>query len=101
IPLALELAESDQKLVFLVVLRLNLWTGRLSDNRAYFYVAAAANAGNLDLTIFHLTLPPRQNVEELPDHKDHDGFLDFRNQELVLSGKRKSDGASAAPRPVT
>jgi len=101
LPLALEVAYDNQTLAFLVVIRLNLLTGRLSDNRAYFYIAKkkGAASGQLDLDILHLTLPPRENPQDLPDDSDHDGYLDFRNQQLALSAKRKP--AANGRRPVT
>lgn len=106
LPLALKIGKDKAKpeLVFLIVLRINLWTGRLSDNRAYFYVASgtgtAADRHILDLTAFAMTLPVRTVTElkailegtdknplpekGLPSKTQHDGYLDFEGLDVVL-----------------
>lgn len=107
IPLALTVEHDQENLVFLVVLRVNLWTGRLSEDRAYFYVTKAKKdeggsgekefSGKLDLKILHLTLPPREDWEDVPNQDDHDGYLDFRNQDVVLSATRSNPPQDQPP----
>lgn len=102
LPLALKIGKDARKpdLVFLVVLHINLWEGRLSSNRAYFYVASGTQI--LDLSAFAVRLPARtidglieilkrtkdQNdplrLAGLPDADRHDGYLDFETLDVVL-----------------
>ncbi len=105
LPVALKVSKekdaSKPDLVFLVVLHINLWKGRLSSNRAYFYVAAGAGATDrpqmLDLTAFAMTLPIRTVADltsilkdpkkRLPSEEHHDGYLDFESLDVVLDAQ--------------
>jgi len=90
LPLSLRVGRTKgQEVVFLLVIRLNLWSGRMVKNRAYFYaVKSAVNPNNdlLDFTSFAIQLPMREagGIDKLPSDDDHDGYLDFERVELVL-----------------
>jgi hypothetical protein len=92
LPLALRVREESSKseLMFFVVFRLNLWEGRLRDNRAYFYIVASStqtnrNLSSLDLTAFAIQLPIRAQLpSQLPKADNHDGYLDFEARDVVL-----------------
>lgn len=79
-------SSQQQQMECLVVLRLNLWAGRLADNRAYFYLASSSS--HLDMTSFAIQWPTRpiEELEELalPNKDQHDGYLDFESHDLVL-----------------
>lgn len=112
LPLALKIGKDPDKpdLVFLVVLRINLWEGRLKSNRAYFYLASGTDGRQmLDLKAFAMTLPARSiaelksifsrtegnSLKGLPDEVQHDGYLDFESLDVVLDAQP----ASQANRP--
>lgn len=97
VPLALRVGkngDSQPQVVFLLVVRLNLWTGRMKKNRSYFYIVEAASNPNdqLDFKSFAIQLPMRKSdkIKELPTEKDHDGYLDFDVLDLVLDYKQPS-----------
>jgi hypothetical protein len=83
LPLILRIEHNGSPLEFLLVLRLNLWRGRLNDNRAYFYIIGS-DSGLLDLNAFAIQLPVRafdqfKNLSpefRLPTKEMHDGYLD-------------------------
>jgi hypothetical protein len=54
LPLILSVKYGESTLKFLLILRLNLWRGRLTDNRAYFYIISS---DRLDLKAFAIRRP--------------------------------------------
>ncbi|MBW3595846.1 MAG: hypothetical protein KY475_01070 [Planctomycetes bacterium] len=95
VPLALRVGKNGgSQVIFLLVVRLNLWTGRLAENRSYFYIVEAATNPNdlLDFKSFAIELPMRESgkIQKLPSADDHDGYLDFDLLDLVLDYKQPS-----------
>jgi hypothetical protein len=93
LPLALLVKGSGAELLMLLVLHLDLWDGRLADDRSYFYLSlkkgeAAGSVGRLDLTAFAVEVPSRTGSAlkalGLPSKDAHDGYLDFGSKNLVL-----------------
>ncbi len=96
LPLALRVQGGKAEFLMLLVLRLDLWDGRLADDRDYFYLslktgAAAGSSARLDLTAFGLDVPSRAAADlvalKQPDETSHDGYLDFGSRNLVLDFK--------------
>jgi hypothetical protein len=115
LPVAVRMEGSGNEFLFLAIVRLNLWKGRLADNRIYFYLAKESlppllplatgeldPKALLDLTAFAVEFPAR-SVEELvslikgarlpdedpirPGLASHDGYLDMVTSDLVIDLK--------------
>ena len=93
LPLILSVKYGESTLKFLLVLRLNLWRGRLTDNRAYFYIISS---DRLDLKAFAIQLPQADRIKNLPPKsilptkEMHDGYLDFETLDLVIDVEPKT-----------
>ncbi|MCY2966471.1 MAG: hypothetical protein NT069_23040, partial [Planctomycetota bacterium] len=94
LPVALRISQDDKnELVCLVALQIDLWAGRLADNRAYYYLMQRKSGpvltpGILDVSSFALQVPVR-TVDEiqklgLPTPEKHDGYLDFESLDVVF-----------------
>jgi hypothetical protein len=93
LPLILSVKYGESTLKFLLILRLNLWRGRLTDNRAYFYIISS---DRLDLKAFAIQLPQTDRIKNLPPKfilptkEMHDGYLDFETLDLVIDVEPKT-----------
>lgn len=116
LPVAMRLSDkrnTAKDFFFLGIARLNLWEGRLADNRIFFYLAQSKDSlvpgpgdldkqSFLDLTAFAVEFPARSvaDVKRLiedrrsgtedpirPGRDSHDGYLDLVASDVVLDLK--------------
>lgn len=116
LPVAIRLSDkrnTAKNFFFLGIARLNLWEGRLADNRIFFYLSQSKDSpapgpgdldkqSFLDLTAFAVEFPARSvaDVKRLiedrrsgtedpirPGRDSHDGYLDLVASDVVLDLK--------------
>lgn len=126
VPLSLELdlGKKTGKLTFLVTLYIDLWAGRLAEDRAYLYCVPVVDSSVpavdstrlapgvlgrqwVDLGAFGFSLPEHpapatDGVREIPypTEQDHDCILDFGSGELTVDFRRRDPSMRIAASEV-
>lgn len=121
VPLRLDvtLGDRDRTWVFIALARLDLWNGRMKDNRIFVSAVPLGNtkARTIDLSVFALVSPEPIDLDVFAkqleglftaaaggpvdfEKLDRDGFLDVARGELILDFKREQSDSSRAVKLV-
>ena len=115
LPLQLTVTLADRTWVFIALARLDLWNGRMKDNRIFVSAVPLGNkkVRTIDLSVFALVSPGPIDLDlfarELEERftaaaggpvdfesLDRDGYLDVARGELILDFQRKESDSSRA-----